>query len=111
MNVQHRKNSTTPQHPFAAADIVRHGESLTVEFKSDRKCLSDRDLVDAIAAMANSGGFLCSGIALLIEFGRFPLCWKRCITGCIKGASTGTITVRLPSIMTLYDPLMALRAS
>ena len=63
MNKQHRKTTLTPQQPFSAADLVHRGESLMVEFKSDRKCLSDRDLVDAIAAMANSeGGVLLLGV-------------------------------------------------
>lgn len=49
--------------PFAAAELVRRGESLTVEFKSDRKCLPDRELVEALAAMANSqGGVLLLGV-------------------------------------------------
>jgi ATP-dependent DNA helicase RecG len=31
-------------------------ESLTCEFKSDRKCLSDRDLIEAVVCMANGEG-------------------------------------------------------
>ncbi len=31
-------------------------ETLTCEFKSDRKCLSDRDLIEAVVCMANSEG-------------------------------------------------------
>lgn len=31
-------------------------ESLTVEFKSDRKCLPDRDLIEAVVYMANAQG-------------------------------------------------------
>ena len=30
------------------------GETLTVEFKSDRGCLSDRELVEAVVAMAEA---------------------------------------------------------
>ena len=38
-------------------------ESLTVEFKSDIKCLSDSDIIDAIVGMANTeGGYLYLGI-------------------------------------------------
>ena len=31
-------------------------ESLTCEFKSDRQCLSDRDLIEAVVCMANAQG-------------------------------------------------------
>ena len=45
---------TTPL-PFA--------ESLTVEFKSDRHCLSDQDLVEAVVCLANTdGGTLYIGV-------------------------------------------------
>lgn len=38
-------------------------ESLTVEFKSDRKCLSDSDIIDAVVGLANTeGGTLYLGI-------------------------------------------------
>jgi len=38
-------------------------ESLTCEFKSDRKCLSDKDLVEAVVCMANSqGGVIYLGV-------------------------------------------------
>lgn len=38
-------------------------ESMTVEFKSDLKCLSDRDLIEALACLANSeGGELWLGV-------------------------------------------------
>ena len=38
-------------------------ESLTVEFKSDIKCLSDNDIIDAIVGLANTeGGYLYLGI-------------------------------------------------
>lgn len=40
-----------------------HCESLTVEFKSDRKCLSDKDLVEAVICLANAdGGELWIGV-------------------------------------------------
>lgn len=38
-------------------------ESLTIEFKSDRKCLSDSDIIDAVVGLANTeGGSLYLGI-------------------------------------------------
>ena len=44
-------------------DLLTNGESLTVEFKSDRKCLSDKDLVTAVVALANTeGGVLLLGV-------------------------------------------------
>ena len=44
-------------------DLIRQGESLTLEFKSDVKCLSDRELIAAIVAMANTeGGDLLLGV-------------------------------------------------
>ncbi len=49
-------NKTSANTCPSAADLVRRGESLMVEFKSDRKCLPDRELVEALAAMANSHG-------------------------------------------------------
>ena len=43
--------------------IVTGGETLTIEFKSDVKRLPDGELVDALAAMANSqGGILFEGV-------------------------------------------------
>ena len=42
---------------------IEKKESLTVEFKSDRKRLSDSVLVDAVVAMANTeGGVIYEGI-------------------------------------------------
>jgi len=42
---------------------IRHGESLRLEFKSDLKCLSDRDLVTAVVALSNTeGGELFLGV-------------------------------------------------
>ena len=44
-------------------EIIARGETLCVEFKSERKKLSDRDLVEAAAAMANTeGGLLLQGV-------------------------------------------------
>ncbi|MEX2488617.1 MAG: crosslink repair DNA glycosylase YcaQ family protein [Pseudomonadales bacterium] len=43
--------------------LIRGGENLTVEFKSDAKSLSDRDLVAAVVALANTeGGDLFLGV-------------------------------------------------
>jgi len=43
--------------------LIAQGETLTVEFKSDREKLSDRALVEALAAMANTdGGVLILGV-------------------------------------------------
>ena len=42
---------------------ISQGENLTLEFKSDRKALSDRDLVAAVTALANTeGGVLLLGV-------------------------------------------------
>lgn len=37
-------------------DIIPNKESLTIEFKSDRRRLSDRDLVEAVVCLCNSNG-------------------------------------------------------
>lgn len=43
--------------------LIAGGETLTVEFKSDVKRLSDRDLVEAVVALANTeGGWLLLGV-------------------------------------------------
>lgn len=43
--------------------IIARGETLSVEFKSDKKCFSDRELVEAIVALANTdGGLLLQGV-------------------------------------------------
>ena len=43
--------------------LIQQGESLALEFKSDLKCLSDRDLVAAVVSLANTeGGDLLLGI-------------------------------------------------
>jgi ATP-dependent DNA helicase RecG len=36
--------------------LIPQQESLTCEFKSDRQCLSDKDLIEAVVCMANSNG-------------------------------------------------------
>ena len=42
---------------------IRHGESLKLEFKSDLKCLPDRELVAAVVALSNTeGGELFLGV-------------------------------------------------
>ena len=44
-------------------DLISKGESIALEFKSDAKCLSDRDLVAAVVSLANSdGGELLLGV-------------------------------------------------
>ena len=44
-------------------ELIRQGESLTLEFKSDRKALPDRELVAAVVALANTeGGVLLLGV-------------------------------------------------
>ena len=43
--------------------LIAGGETLTVEFKSDRKGLPDRDLVESVVALANTeGGVLLLGV-------------------------------------------------
>lgn len=47
----------------ALEDLLANGENLQVEFKSDQKCLPDRDLVAAVVALANTeGGDLLLGV-------------------------------------------------
>lgn len=49
------------EHEIAA--LIQHGESLSLEFKSDLKCLPDRDLVAAVVSLANTdGGDLLLGV-------------------------------------------------
>lgn len=36
--------------------VIPASESLTCEFKSDRQCLSDKDLIEAVVCMANGAG-------------------------------------------------------
>lgn len=49
--------------PDELQSLLSGGETLAVEFKSDRKRLPDRELVEALAAMANSrGGVLLLGV-------------------------------------------------
>ena len=43
--------------------LIMQGETLTVEFKSDLKCLPDRELLAAIVSLANTeGGDLLLGV-------------------------------------------------
>ena len=45
------------------AEVLQAGESLTVEFKSDRKGLPDRELIAAVVSLANTdGGNLFLGV-------------------------------------------------
>ncbi|WP_293885283.1 ATP-binding protein [Thiolapillus sp.] len=44
-------------------ELISQGESLTVEFKSDSKCLPDRELLAAVVSLANTeGGDLLLGV-------------------------------------------------
>ncbi|WP_339782729.1 ATP-binding protein [uncultured Marinobacter sp.] len=44
-------------------ELIRRGENLTVEFKSDERSLPDRDLIAAVVALANTeGGDLFLGV-------------------------------------------------
>ncbi|OPY81707.1 MAG: Divergent AAA domain protein [Syntrophus sp. PtaU1.Bin005] len=44
-------------------ELIHQGENLTTEFKSDLKCLPDRELVAAVVALANTeGGVLLLGV-------------------------------------------------
>ena len=43
--------------------IIAQGETLTVEFKSDKNRLHDKDLIEAIVGLANTnGGYLFVGV-------------------------------------------------
>ncbi|MEH2253997.1 AlbA family DNA-binding domain-containing protein [Nostoc sp.] len=49
--------------PEILTKLIAEGETLTVEFKSDRKPLSDNDLVDTVVCLANKhGGKLVIGV-------------------------------------------------
>lgn len=37
-------------------DLIAQGESRSIEFKSDRKCLGDQELIDTVVCLANDGG-------------------------------------------------------
>lgn len=51
----------THEHEIEA--LIRRGESLVLEFKSDLKCLPDRDLVATVVSLANTeGGDLLLGV-------------------------------------------------
>lgn len=44
-------------------EYITQGEGITVEFKSDRECLSDKDLMAAIISLTNTeGGYLFLGV-------------------------------------------------
>ena len=50
-------------HDVEIMDLLRKGESLTVEFKSDAKGLPDRDMIAAVVSLANTeGGDLFLGV-------------------------------------------------
>lgn len=51
----------TNEHEIAK--LIQQGESLALEFKSDQKCLPDRDLVATVVSLANTeGGDLLLGV-------------------------------------------------
>ncbi len=44
-------------------ELISRGEDLTLEFKSDRRCLPDRELIAAVVALANTeGGIILLGV-------------------------------------------------
>jgi len=44
-------------------NLIERGEDLSLEFKSDKKCLPDKDLVAAVVALANTeGGIILLGV-------------------------------------------------
>jgi len=44
-------------------DLIAGGESLTVEFKSDRRQISDKEIYEEIVSLANTaGGALLIGV-------------------------------------------------
>ncbi len=50
-------------HTHEIEKLILQGESLSLEFKSDQKCLSDRDLVATVVSLANTeGGDLLLGV-------------------------------------------------
>lgn len=50
-------------HEFKIGKLILQGENLMLEFKSDQKCLSDRDLMAAVVSLANTeGGDLLLGV-------------------------------------------------
>jgi hypothetical protein len=55
-NASSHKVCCTPPIIWPDATPIPARESLTVEFKSDRARLSDRDLVEAIVCLANGDG-------------------------------------------------------
>lgn len=58
---QERARMNTEEHSIS--ELIRQGESLSVEFKSDRKGLPDKDLVETVVSLANAeGGDLLLGV-------------------------------------------------
>ena len=44
-------------------ELIQEGENLTLEFKSDSKCLSDRELIASVVSLVNTeGGDLLLGV-------------------------------------------------
>lgn len=77
-------------------------ESLTVEFKSDRKCLPDHELIEALVCLANSqGGELCLVASLL----KLPVVLPRLTN--FFGGTTG-VNPCLPGSAQVSSPSQAL---
>lgn len=81
--------------------ILAKGETLTTEFKSDRTCLSDKDLVAAVVAMANTeGGILLLGVeddgkVIGLHHNHRDLTG---LSSLIAGRTTPSLSVRVTSI-------------
>lgn len=115
---------------FAAADLVRRGESLSVEFKSDLKCLPDRDLISAAVALANTDGGVVlvgveddgrvtglhanhrdfAGVARLVANRTVPQLLVRAWTESVNGQPVGVLEVpRSPNLVATSDGLLLRR--
>ena len=110
-----------------AAELVRRGESLSVEFKSDRKCLPDRDLISAAVALANTDGGVVlvgveddgratglhanhrdfAGVARLVSNRMVPQLLVRAWTDSVDGQPVGVLEVpKSTSLVATSDGLM-----
>jgi len=88
--------------------ILKIGETLTVEFKSDRNCLSDKDLVAAVVALANTeGGTLLLGVE---DDGTVTGLHKKHqdldgLSALIAGRTTPSLSVRVVAVTTNNLPI------
>ena len=110
--------------------MIRRGESLAVEFKSDRKCLSDQELVCTAVALANSdGGAVLLGVeddgrvtglhprhrdfeaaARLVSNRTVPPLPARAWTESVNGKNVGVLEVpRSPDLVATSDGLLLRR--